>query len=291
MDADGVTCAAQALELLKREAYYSNRVDWATVAEQVLSDAHAGMPLVQAIRPALAALGDRHSHLRPANWTATLHRQHNESPHGGYLGQGVAYLCLPAISIADPRSLDSVNYARAAFGVLETYRSAHAWIVDLRGNTGGSVHPMLAAVGPLLGAVTFLSYQRRAGGGARFTYQPGRLLNNGTPTLDLPTVPQDSSGLPVAVVHDGRTASAGEGVAVAFSGRQRTRTFGSATAGVPTGNVLRRLPDGSMLAVTVSVAVDRKGRRYTSALFPEEPSDQTLTDPIHQARSWLTNAE
>lgn len=59
-------CAAQALELLKRQAYYSDRVDWLTVEEQVLSYARAGTTLAQAMRPALAALRDRHGHLRPA---------------------------------------------------------------------------------------------------------------------------------------------------------------------------------------------------------------------------------
>jgi C-terminal processing protease CtpA/Prc len=105
--------------------------------------------------------------------------------------------------------------------------------------------------------------------------------------MDFPTSPQDSSDLPVAVVHDERTASAAEGVAVAFQGRQRTRTFGGATARVPTGNVLRMLADGSMLAITVSVAVDRKGRQYTTALVLQE---ETATDPIHHACRWLTTA-
>jgi len=283
---DVVACAAQALDLLKRQAYYSDRVAWVTVEAQVLSYARAGTPLAQAIRPALAALRDRHSHLRPADWTTSSSRlRHQTVPHGAYLGRGVAYLRLPAASIADPRSLAGVNYVRAAFDILDTYQSARTWIVDLRGNTGGTVHPMLAAVGPLLGPVTFLSYQRRSGWGARFTYQPGRLLNNGVPTMDFPSSPRDCSGVPVAVMHDERTASAAEGVAVAFRGRQRTRTFGSATAGVPTGNVLRMLADGSMLAITVSVAVDRKGRRYSTALAPQE---QIATDPIHNARSWLT---
>lgn len=65
-----------------------------------------------------------------------------------------------------------------------------------------------------------------------------------------------------------RTASAAEGVVVAFAGRARTRSFGAATYGVPTGNVTYPLPDGFVLAITTSVATDRTGHSYDGPITP-----------------------
>ncbi|HWE89528.1 MAG TPA: S41 family peptidase [Pseudonocardiaceae bacterium] len=105
--------------------------------------------------------------------------------------------------------------------------------------------------------------------------------------LELPPGPADAPDVPVAVLHDRRTASAGEGLVVAFRGRARTRTFGSATAGVPTGTVTHELLDGSALVITVSVAVDRQGREYAEAIAPDEP--RTGIDPIRTAVRWLSS--
>ena len=149
---------------------------------------------------------------------------------------------------------------------------------------------MLASVAPLLGSQVFLAYQRRQGWGARFSYRCGRLLNNGRPVVELPDAPGDryDDELPVAVLHDERTASAAEGVVVAFHGQDRVTTLGRATAGVPTGNVAYALADGSMLAVTVSVAVDRKGRCYAGSIPPLEPArNWTDRELIDQALTWV----
>jgi carboxyl-terminal processing protease len=87
----------------------------------------------------------------------------------------------------------------------------------------------------------------------------------------------------VAVLIDQRTASAAEAVLIAFRGRLHTRSFGRATAGVPTGNVCHRLADGSLLAVTESVAVDRTGNTYGSAIAPDTKGT------LSTAHCWLTS--
>lgn len=74
--------------------------------------------------------------------------------------------------------------------------------------------------------------------------------------------------VPVAVLVDRRTASAAEAVLVACRGRARTRSFGEATSGVPTGNARHRLPDGTRLLITTSVAADRCGNTYRARSSP-----------------------
>jgi C-terminal processing protease CtpA/Prc len=274
--------AKEALRLMERQAYYANRVEWAAVRDQVKDRLRDGESMVQALRPVVAALDDRHSFITPAgSWNERRRRHQQERPDGKRLADGIGYLSIPAVS-ADPRSDVSLDYVEAAYTVLRTHPSPRGWVIDLRGNGGGTVHPMLAAVAPLLGAEVFLSYQRRQGTGAEFSHQPGRLLNQGRTSMELPRI-DPSPGLPVAILHDSHTASSGEGVVVAFAGRDRTRTFGSPTAGVPTGNILHRMADEAVLAVTVSVAVDRLGRQYTDSIPPREPATG-----LDRALQWLT---
>ncbi|MFC0431216.1 S41 family peptidase [Kutzneria buriramensis] len=244
----------EALELLRTRAYYADRVDWESVTDAALAVMSSGGTLREALRLAFASLGDRHSRLVGAGM-----RAQGELPSGEVV-KGVGVLRLPGVRG------EGGDYARVGREVLR--RPARAWVVDLRGNTGGNIRPMLAVVDPLLGDADFLSYERRTGERVRF--------GNRTQAVDL-------TDLPVAVLHDGRTASSAEGVVVAFRGRPLTRSFGAATAGVPTGNVLCRLSDGSALAITTSVAVDRRGRRHESAIEPDEGTG----DPLRRAVEWL----
>jgi C-terminal processing protease CtpA/Prc len=260
---------AEAVEILRRESYYAFRVDWDAVL--------AADSLATALHLAFAGLADRHTHVLGPHSTASATAS---LPTGRTLPGNIGYLRLPAIRTQrdDPASLAYVHAAHAAMAV-----PANGWIVDVRGNTGGTVHPMLAAAGPLLGADTFLSYRRRTGWGARFRFHDGTLHNHDRPELTVPGM-ADRSDLPVALLHDARTASSGEGVVVAFRGH--ARTFGAPTAGVPTGTVLHRLSSGARLAITVSVSVDRTGRHYEAPIPPDEPA----ADPQMAALAWLATA-
>jgi len=149
------------------------------------------------------------------------------------------------------------------------------WIVDLRGNGGGNMWPMLAGLGPILGegklgefhgpdGLTGTWYYENGASGirprdgevnenARVSGEPYRVL--GTP--------------PVAVLFDGGTASSGEAVAIAFIGRENTRSFGVPSYGFTTANNGFRLPDQANIVLTVGVDADRHGRAYPTALQPD----------------------
>ena len=131
---------------------------------------------------------------------------------------------------------------------------AAGWVVNLRGNGGGS---------------------------RPYQYSAGEVRIGAHQLLVATDPPADTPELPVAVLINRRTASAAEGVLVAFQGRSRTRSFGVTTAAVPTGNVCHRLADGSLLAITESVAVDRSGRTYAGAL----PADDA--GGLSTASAWL----
>jgi C-terminal processing protease CtpA/Prc len=57
---------------------------------------------------------------------------------------------------------------------------------------------------------------------------------------------------------------------MSFEGRQRTRFFGSPSAGFVTANSPIPLPDGAVLVMTVAWGLDRTGKRYVDRIEPDE---------------------
>ena len=94
-------------------------------------------------------------------------------------------------------------------------------------------------------------------------------------------------GLPIAVVHGPGTASSGEGVVMALRGRPGVRSFGRPTAGVPTGNQLFELSDGSAINLTVAVGIDYGGEVHESSIAPDVVSH--TSGGTDEARFWLTH--
>lgn len=272
-------CAAEAVLLLRGRAYFADRVDWPTTIQAVQRAIAEGAELAAALHLAFRALGDRHSFLRPAGAGCTQPVTASK-PVGRQLAAEIGYLRLPGFP-GGSRSPLKIDYVHAAWTLLRELRASTGWVLDLRGNGGGSIVPMLAAAGPLLGTGSWLSYQRRDGSLLAYQYAAGELFANDKRLLAAPGPPADASQLAVAVLSDGTTASAAEGVRVAFRGRARTRSLGTSTAGVPTGNAGFRLGDGSLLLIATSVAVDRFGRTYADALSPDQAGG------IAAARSWL----
>lgn len=137
---------------------------------------------------------------------------------------------------------------------------ARAWIVDLSGNRGGNMWPMLGGLSPLLGTE----------GVGRFRYRDGSSSAWTLKSLEGIVEVRDLGSVPVAVVTSGRTASSGEAVAVAFRGRPLTRSFGGPTSGYSTSNTTYKLADGSRLYLTTAVFEDRNGNRYGGKLAPDQ---------------------
>jgi carboxyl-terminal processing protease len=179
---------------------------------------------------------------------------------------------------------------------------ACGWIVDLRGNGGGNMWPMLAGIGPLLGDTVVGSFG--IGGNAdRWYYRhgvSGILHPNGklakVSQVTMTPIKLRRPDAPVAILIDGGTASSGEAVAVAFQGRHNSRTFGSPTAGFMTANRGSGLPDGANMVVTTGYYADRRGKLYTEPVQPDSlvtgsPQGWPFaTDRVSTAaRHWLAN--
>jgi len=196
---------------------------------------------------------------------------------------------------------EGVLFANALQGIIATVDTPEmcGWIVDLRGNSGGNMWPMLAGVGPVLGEgivgafvqpdlVATLWYYRNGASGlepnndiVRVSNAPYELI------LQLPTV---------AVLTGPVTVDAGEAVLTAFRGRNATRSFGLGTGGLSTANRAFILSDGALILLTVSTFADRDAMLYGGVMEPDsvvtgwDTSNPTVSDNVVQvAVDWITS--
>ncbi|WP_083961193.1 S41 family peptidase [Thermomonas fusca] len=193
---------------------------------------------------------------------------------------GVGYINVPGFrGTALKQTTEYANEICSKLAQLNAKR-ATGWVVDLRQNNGGNMWPMLDGLQPLLGRGSYGSFRDRNG-------NETPLVSKGKKRCQT-TVPSNAR---VAVLIGRNTASSGEAIAIAFSGRPNTRTFGSATAGLSTANSTYALPGGGTLVLTTGVAVDRLGRLFPAGLKPDESisdqgtADQTLGSAIAWVRS------
>lgn len=300
----------EVLDLMQARAYHAASVDWKALRAE-LPQALAGTQTPDDVREALRPIVKRaepHSDLLTREESAALLGEAGEQDRlpalelsraqrfDGRLG----YLTVPAYV-----GTDAARMTRYTDAVQDALRELDAggvcgYVVDLRGNTGGNMGPMIAGVGPLLGTDEPGGFaSRKDASYGQWFYRGGKayVVQGSEKSPDMAAsrpLALRSAAAPVAVLIGGRTASSGEAVLVTFLGRPATRFFGQPSEGLTTGNELIRLSDGAYLNLTVSAMVDRTGKIHDGPIVPDEliPATDEGGDPdkdpvARRATAWL----
>jgi hypothetical protein len=146
----------QLISIMQASSINRLKIDWTALRTTVFSEAGAAQAIPElypAIRTALRLLGDGHSSYTGANGQTLF------VPNRSCSGSGAGTPALPAtIGYVRVTSFSGSGSTAVTFadGVQNAIIAADrdevvGWIVDLRGNGGGNMWPMVAGVGPVLG--------------------------------------------------------------------------------------------------------------------------------------------
>ena len=225
-------------------------------------------------RTALKVAGGKHSFI------STVERQQESAtedkatePSVTTVDDGILLIVLPHFS--GQSADENQRYAKAVLDALPEADAPKGVVIDLRGNTGGNMYPMIAAIHRFLPDDNILRFKTR-----KFTMPVTKesvLRNVGLsarPALDCP----------VALLTDEWTASSGEAVLLCFRGLEKARTFGAPTAGYASANAPYPMPDGSQLVLTTGCDMARTGE-----IFCDDPiaPDVTTDQPLEEATKWI----
>jgi len=208
-----------------------------------------------AIRLLAAALGDDHSSFyTPQDMTTFRSGANTPTIDVHVLGGGIGYVNSPGYLAEHHDS--TAAYVRRTYAALRNAAplSTCGWVVDLRGNGGGTPEPMFAALEPFFGPDA-----------------PPNLMRSVVRQVGVGT-PRDLAALvraPVAVLLAPQTGSAGERIALAFRQRPRTRSFGQPTAGIATARRMVLLPDGGALAIATAPMDSMRVRGRSLSIAPD----------------------
>ncbi|WP_342318809.1 S41 family peptidase [Corynebacterium mayonis] len=242
-------------------------------AMQEIKNANSYADTHEPLRQVIKAAGGKHSNILTAAEESAEDPDQRTSavePRGN-----IAFATVPGISRHD----DAQTYADTLTAGILAHATCGA-IVDLRGNDGGDMGPMVAGVSPLLADGPVLSFVSRMGT-TDVTVEGNSVSGGGTPI----TTHGGKREVPVAVLVDATTASSAEATMLAFRGLEHSRSFGEPTAGYASANVVIELYDGAVIMITTA-----KDKARTGEEFSEDPirPDVLTDDAESEAINWLT---
>jgi len=320
----------RALDEMQARSLRRDHIDWPRLRKDALArvaGAEITVDTYDAIRFALASLQDHHSSFHPTQALEELEAKRKalrqaapeparqRAPSSPFTGRyepegrlamfGGRTFALVVVTKCFPETDGQfIEYETKLQRIVADLDQSHpaGWIVDLRGNVGGNMWPMLAGIGPVLGEGDHLGEFFTLDSHSTWKYRNGVAaeIEDGKegPYPAVAGSPYKLAGTPkVAVLIDRGTGSSGEAIAIAFRGRPETRFFGDHTEGTSTANGLVKLSDGASMWLTIGVDADRTGKQYFAGFDPDEvirlgdkvlPDDQ---DPVVQgALRWLGRA-
>ncbi len=279
------------ISIMQANSINRKNIDWSVFTTNVLEKAK-GIQTIDdanfnaAIVLALTQLQDSHSFFinNKGNYLLGLGRNGdctNTTPIIPSLDKEIGYIKISAFSGS---GIEANNFAET---IQNTIRKADnptikGWIVDLRGNTGGNMWPMLVGVGPILGEGTVGYFIDPNASEFVWGYYNG--VSSGVKVNSAYTLLNPNPK--VAVLTDQATASSGEAITIAFRGRSNTKSFGLPTCGISTANQGFPIGDGATLLLTVSTMADRTKKMYGKSVVPDvvENNQQVY---LQQAIDWL----
>lgn len=321
-----------ALDLMQKHSINTHKIDWASLRSETLlraAGAESSYDTYDAIRFALKSLNDHHSFLQLndelAKQDKASHVRRNiapmqpggsekwppspfidrRAPEGRLITVGdvrIAHIIVPLFIGGPGAAMDA--YANALQGQIEMLakQKPQGWIIDLRGNLGGNMWPMLDGIGPLIDISDavggFVDVEGKKTTWFIHPYGVGMKKLDGSEEL-MCRVSERKVGFSeppvIAVLVDHGTASSGEAVAVAFQGQSRVRFFGRITHGQTTSNDGFPLSDGATLVLATGIEADRTGKEYFSGITPDvvlakqaELPKTPDSDPMIQAAAdWI----
>ena len=218
-----------ATSLMQRYSIRRDQVNWPSLrsaARAVIETAARpdSTTAWMAVRVAIAHLGDHHTHLRDP---ATVRRfrsgdpsiaPSNPDPEVRLLTGAMGYVRIPRYEGSDAGLTDryAVSLRNRIGAIAEQARCG--WVVDLRGNTGGNMWPMLNGIGPVLGdgmAGRFITLDTMVPWG----YGEGSAWSGSPRGLEGAALTTRAPSPWVAVLTDRSTGSSGEIITIAFRGR------------------------------------------------------------------------
>ena len=267
-------------------------IDWSAFRTRVFAQA-AGAQSIRdtypAIQVALDALGDGHSLYYASTGTvmgATRRVSCGQSSvEAPSLPVDIGYVRVPQFSgTAEAATTLATELQRAIMSADKA--DPIGWIVDVRGNVGGNMWPMIAGVGPVLGEGVAGYFIDPVGVEIAWSYHDGAAWEGGVANERVAAPYRLRRERPkVAVLIDNGVASSGEAVVISFRARPDTRSFGDRTCGLSSANALYPMSDGATLNITEAIMADRTRTRFGFSIQPDEtvPTSQV----IERAVTWL----
>jgi carboxyl-terminal processing protease len=283
------------VDIMQANSYKRQQIDWAALRASVL-DAGSGATTIAATSPgilrALTLLADGHSRYVSVTGATIGFGTKTCRPSGagqpalpadigyvkvtGFSGTGAAITAFADSIQAQIRAADRDDLA--------------GWIVDLRGNGGGNMWPMIAGLGPLLGDGIVGNFIYPDGLTIKWsiigsTSRVGSSFAAGTSSSYTMRRPSPR----VAVLVDNAVASSGEATMIAFRGRENTRSFGVATCGLTSSVATYQMSDSASLLLADSLMADRNRVAFGDQLQPDEVVEDVVSAVVSRAIAWLRN--
>lgn len=280
------------IDIVKKNAIYKDAIDWKSLDKDLailgkgLKSTNDALILNSYVLQQLRKAGDYHSFIQnnvvAKNYAAGNIMQ--TKPEAKLLANRIGYIAVPAYG-----SINKENGDKFASGIqtlirnLDTENDIKGWVVDLRTNSGGNMHPMISGLGPLLDTGNLGYFVK---GDKSF---PLKYSANGMGVDIQNPYKVKNKNNKIAVLIGPHTSSSGEMTALSFIGQQNTKLFGEPTGGYITVNQMFKLADGSNLLLATSYVADRNHKKYMERIYPDVTVKAVANrdTALQTAKSWL----
>lgn len=284
--------AREAAGILDQDLYAEGD-DWQDAREELVAaaaDADEVSDILPAVREAISVAGGEHSFLLEDASLDELGSDAAVYPSADVVSPGVVVLTVPATSAQTVAEARAYVEAGVAAREATAEEASCGWIVDVRGNLGGNMFPMLAVVAPLLDTSNPLSWTTRDGVINEVLVRDGRVEVTGDEdpyVVEFDVHSVIDKALRVVVLQDERTASSGEAVVAAFLGQRGVVAMGTPTMGLSTANSAFVLSDGSTIILTTATFVTRDGIALGGPIEPDVTTDSLGDTALAEASAQL----
>ena len=262
----------KAVRIMEKQGLFAEGPAWEAARAEALSAQPVSLEDAQErVRAAAKVAGGKHSFLQSSGSVVSDATSEWPAPEVAFLEDGIPMVRLPHFS---GNREEGVKYASAVLSAIP--EEIPGVVIDLRGNTGGNMYPMIAAVHRFLpnddGTLRFRTRKRTQWIPLSYAVQTAGVQQ------------RSRIECPVAILTDSLTASSGEATLICFRGLDYVRVFGGPTAGYASANQPFPLPGGDCLVLTTGCDVARTGEVFCDdSIAPDVPTET----PLEDALAWL----